>query len=83
VKKLNGKCLQDFGMYFLHIHKIASWEDFNKLPESCQNALIIEFFDSVGIWNKVFLEVYENGIGNFKEATNEAIIKANQIFNEL
>jgi len=71
---------------------------FALLPESCQNAIIIEFFDSVGI--KIFLYplincddfdsviLYENMYIAINvrlsrtEATNEAIIKANIIYNE-
>ena len=57
------------------------YADVMRFPETIQNALIIEFFDSVGIWNKIFLECFENGLGNFKEAINAAIEKANEIFN--
>ena len=74
--KLTEKCLDAFGDKCKY-----NYEEFMELPESCKNALIIEFFDSVGIWNKIFLECFENGLGNFKEATNEAIEKANIIYN--
>jgi len=71
------------------------------LPDSLIDSLIIEFFDSVGIYIQIWSydyngnfdsdikydkEKYEVSEEIFKtrtEATNEAIIKANQIFNEL
>jgi len=103
MKKLNGKCLDAFGDKCAYDYK-----EFIELPEACQNALIIEFFDLVGIYihpkrncmGIVFNHWYyiitgKNGmhLHNFletkievdsrTEATNEAIEKANQIFNEL
>lgn len=75
--KLTGKALDAFGDQCKY-----NYDEFIELPESFQNALIIEFFDSVGIWNKAFLECYDNGLGNYKEATNAGIIKANLIYNE-
>lgn len=78
--KLTGKCKEAFLLFF-NTHRRGAEDGFYELPELFQNALIIEFFDSVGIWNKIFLECFENGLGNYKEATNAAIEKANEIFN--
>jgi len=90
--KLTGKCLDAFGEKCKY-----NYEEFMELPESCQNALIIEFFDSVGI--KIFqyplincddfdsVILYENMYIAMNvrlsrtEATNEAIIKANDLYN--
>ncbi len=123
MKKLNGKCLDAFGDKCAYDYK-----EFVELPEACQNALIIEFFDSVGIvitinteinnsansceeycencdscydtWNPVYeyfiytFSKIENNINDYisyfceetfetrAEAANEAIIKANILFNE-
>lgn len=97
--KLTGKCLDAFGDQCQY-----NYEEFMELPESCQNALIIDFFDSVGIYILPIYEEYEDFakgqmpvtiktwscwvnevlISNCKtrqEATNEAIEKANEIFN--
>lgn len=41
--KLTGKCKDDF-------EKQIDCIIFEEIPEACQNALIIEFFDSVGIY---------------------------------
>ena len=43
--KLTGKLKQDFGNQCVY-----QYDEFIKLPECCQNALIIEYLDSVGIY---------------------------------
>lgn len=79
--KLTLSCKEEFGKW-LNNRINASWcLNYESLDDIVQNALIIEFFDSVGIWNKVFLECYDNGLGNYKEAINAAIEKANYLFN--
>jgi len=85
--KLTGKCLSDFGDQCA-----LQYKNFIKLPESCQNALIIEFFDSVGIYTGITLYagywrfyIDKNclGLKNTRtEATNSAIEKANEIYNK-
>jgi len=89
--KLTGKCLDAFGDQCKY-----QYQDFLKLPESCQNALIIEFFDSVGIF--IDCGYYANGkmcsgiesekfsfisTGTKHETRREAIISAIQKANEL
>lgn len=95
--KLTGKCLSDFGDQCT-----LQYKNFIKLPETCQNALIIEFFDSVGIFiytipslrtkNKWTYRVFKSLFQDFTnqvsyiyksrtEATNKAIEKANEIYN--
>ena len=63
---------------------------FNILPQTCQNALIIEWFDSIGIYINISVTYgfnwYINELGgedynNRQEATKQAIIKANEIYN--
>jgi len=120
MKNLTGKCLNDFNifLYTKYPNNLISencgynYGMFERdlehltyiLPENMNNALIIEFFDSVGIYIstsalKMFYkdpifkckiefvtEVIECGDLYFKtrlEATNEAILKANQLYNEL
>lgn len=93
MKKLTGKCFESFGDKCQY-----QYEDFLKLPESCQNALIIEFFDSVGFkitiiptmfdddWGSdifEYTECLQLGFDSRIKATNEAILKANQLYNEL
>ena len=89
--KLTGKCLESFLDYYWKNYigktrflnqKSETEEFFNSLYPTFQNALIIEFFNSVKIWNKLFYDYYENGLGNYFEATNAAILKANDIYNE-
>jgi len=101
MKNLTGKCKGDFGKWIItEMYYLGD----DPLSDLFLNALIIEFFDSVGIYIstsalKMFYkdpmfkckiefitEVIECGDLYFKtrqEATNEAIIKANQLFNEL
>jgi hypothetical protein len=43
--KLTGKLKQDFGNQCVY-----QYDEFIKLPQSFQNALIIEYLDSVGIY---------------------------------
>jgi len=90
--KLTGKCREEFEYKY-------NMSNFNELDETLQNARLIEFFDSVGIyilplWNKQY---WYSDIRNEKyyllsqtdyfdsrlKATNAAIIKANQIYNDL
>ena len=98
---LNGKVKEEFfswldnqgvnGIY------ISNWEfeKFHLLSNVSQNALIIEWFDSVGIYitsdyfelNKGFYsEILDSNFAIVKptrqEALTEAIKKANEIYNE-
>ena len=98
---LTGKCREDFEkwlnkeMYYLGRH---NFEDRNNniedLGENFQNCLIIEWFDSVGIYitsdylelNKGFFsEILNENFEIIKptrqEALAEAIKKANEIYN--
>lgn len=74
--KLTGKCKEEF---LKHCKQSETFMD--TYADVYLNALIIEFFDSVGIWNKVFFEVYEKRIGNYFESQIQAIEKANEIYN--
>lgn len=72
---------------------------FEDLDENLRNNIIINFFDSVGIYIEIIKEEFSFGInihaGNYKkdlfscagyesrqEATEQAIINANKIYNE-
>lgn len=98
--KLTGKCKEEFNEYYDEMRWNLDDMDFKNLPESCQNAIIIEFFDSVGIYISIHYETFGNHYFNAMvtrnhlttnlrtdsisrtEATNAAIIKANEIYNE-
>lgn len=86
---LTGKCLEDF-------LKCYNMSNFNELSEILQYALIIEFFDSVGIYIQVRIDfnmqsifefnswVLDSFAGSFnsrQEAAKAAIGKANEIYN--
>ena len=72
------------------------FDKFHLLSKVCQNALIIEWFDSVGIfvntvrlegvWNYSFWFKHnryeEYNFNTRQKATEQAIIKANEIYNE-
>jgi len=102
--KLTGKTKEAFLKFTIKNYGFDEYA-ISYLKETLQNALIIEFFDSVGITvdviprisneNKIVFEpntlclkyeiVTENFI-NFKlrpEATDKAIEKANEIYNEM
>ena len=83
---LTGKCLEAFlDWRFKNVSMV-----FNGCPESVDHALIIEFFDSVGIyicpvklWGR-WSDFFDTELTQYKtrvEATTEAIKKANEIFN--
>jgi len=87
--KLTNQALDAFGDQCKY-----NYEDFLELPESCQNALIIEFFDSVGI--RIGIDPYYDMQGTYRAniehqgfqsmyrnvAIGMAIEKANIIYNE-
>ena len=83
--KLTGKCKEEFFKWLENEYNLHSteWEDFNT---TCQNALIIEFFDSVGhIKEETIVQILINELISNRsvlEATNAAIEKANIIYNE-
>lgn len=69
--KLTGKAQEDFEYYIYSNNKVQSktndygWsiDSFYELSEIYQNALIIEFFDSVGVY--ICIEPYTNSKNNF------------------
>jgi len=96
--KLTGKCNEDFGMWFFERNTpIEEYKNYHSLSDTCKNALIIDFFDSVGIYIGVLIcidETFDSYIlqndvrtecSQFQEnrinAINAAIEKANEIYN--
>lgn len=88
---LNGKCKEDFEKYICNIRHI-----YESSLTSQKYALIIEWFDSVGIYISLNYHPISNSFSYFinypdrfysrittfrKEATKQAIIKANDIYN--
>ena len=99
---LTGKAKEDFLEYYNNhsIKYLLSWTDFDDLPLVVKNALIIEWFDSVGIYINIenlyyqswwyykvkkCPDTYKQVImqNTRQEATEEAIKKANEIYNNL
>lgn len=99
MEKLTGKCREGFKAY--HSNSKNQFKlnniEFKDLPCIVQNALIIEFFDSVGFkiiiiptmfvddWGCDIFEWTECllfGNGSRIEAQNKAIINANKIYND-
>lgn len=76
-KKLTGKCKEEFLKQLKFSESI-----FINTSETFQNALIIDWFDSVGIWEEIFEREYLNNTNNFKITCEQAIEKANTIYNE-
>lgn len=90
---LNGKCKEMFLEWYNEPETY-----FYRLNKTCQNALIIEFFDSVGIYIDIRIEFndsfvlktfdsyaeddYVGTYSNRQEATIQAIKKANDLYNE-
>ena len=78
--KLTGKSKEEFLKQLKFSESI-----FINTSETFQNALIIEFFDSVGhIGDETIIKILINELianRSILEATNSAIEKANEIFN--
>ncbi|WP_313386921.1 hypothetical protein [Chishuiella sp.] len=95
---LDGKCLEYFEKWIIeNDYPISIWafkEDKNYIHPTVANALIIEFFDGVGVYidiisniNTFTFESFVNDdyIGWYytrQEATEQAIVKANEIYNK-
>ena len=109
---LNGKCLIDFEKWRLNIHQrwidekdeesvYYGYSQFNDLPQSMQYGVLVDFFDSVGI----FVSSHRTGLDKsptytyyivssnqnilmsvisktYQGAREQAILKANEIYNE-
>ena len=92
---LTGHAKEDFISFMCKTYPNIRWHDYENMNDSMINALIIEWFDSVGIYiavepKKEFKNVYYDVSINFElhsvwssrlQATNEAITKANEIYN--
>ena len=89
---LTGKAKEKF-LEWISLNNLFTIEDrekyFNSLSELFQNALIIEFFDSIeynknsSLLDYCFFDCYWNkGLREHKQATIQAIKKANDIYNE-
>ena len=89
--KITGECKTKIENWLENTHNLHSTE-WKELNTTCQNSLIIEFFDSVGIYISIVreYECFESYVNNDcvsiysnsrLETTNEAIEKANELFN--
>lgn len=96
---LTDKCKTDFGIWhFGRSTLLEEYKNFYFLSDTCKNALMVEFFDGVGlkiiIIPSMFVDnwgcdifgwtecLFEN-LETRQEATNKAIEKANEIYNKL
>ena len=77
---LTGKALEDFLEWYGELETY-----FYRLNTTCKHTLIIEWLDSVGVWDGVFYEVYieSTPTTEFKQILNKAIMTANEIYNGL
>lgn len=70
---MNGQAKIDFEKWLFFNHRIQLLDGFTHLTKSCQNALIIEFFDSVGIYiDSLHSYAFDN--------TLEYCVKVNDVF---
>jgi hypothetical protein len=98
IMKLTGKALSEFNQWLytnypdnlINENCGYSYGTFERdleqltyiLPELMNNALIVEWFDSVGLWKDNFYYCYRaTKFLDYKEAIKQAITKANQIYN--
>lgn len=98
IMKLTGKTKEDFFKWFkknskIKLHEYEKVEIVFKIQnEVYKNALIIDFFDSVGVYIGItnYSSYFRCWIGEKcinifdtrTEATSEAIIKANDLYNQ-
>lgn len=87
MNKLTGKALEDFYNYYYDNYlfnegSILRHKCLSRIDTIVENALIIEFFDNVKLWEDVFYKEYRaTGFKDYKKALTQAIIKANEIYN--
>lgn len=96
---LTGKAKENFINFMCKTYPDIRWHEYENFTHSMIYALIIDFFDSVGIYietweyqgfcwqvNSNLLDEspkYNEALKTRPEAQTEAIKKANQIYNEL
>lgn len=96
---LTGKCNDKFWEWFLlpeilRAHNLSAMYKFSKdngvrvwflsLPELCQHALMIDFFDENEIWKMAFGMEYvrfKQNKFNWNDAVKIGVEKANEIYN--
>jgi hypothetical protein len=81
---LNGKAKELFlEWYFGKGNKEPKFKDYSlDLAKAMSNAIIIEWLDSVDLWENNFYYCYRaKKFSNHKQATTEAIKKANELIN--
>jgi hypothetical protein len=87
---ITGKAERDFYKWLFEKHNLQPYNIFNRI---FTNALIIEWFDSVGIyiniigysktkWRVLVRSNYDEYFNSRQQATEEAIKKANEIYNK-
>jgi len=87
---LTGAAKEDFEFYFKNAFKYIEFDD---LPVVCKASIIVNWFDSVGIyvnvlkygykWKVVVYTQFRTAYKTRIEATTKAIEKANEIYNQL
>jgi len=88
---LTGKAKEDFGMWHFENCNPFEYINWHLLSDNLKNQIIIEWFDSVDIYIELFKlnkfiwsinNLYEeSGFETRQQATEQAIIKANEIYN--
>lgn len=87
--KLTGKAQEDFDLWFFERNTpIKEYKNYPNLSETCKNALIVEWFDTIpyrmnqSMWEYLFYFEYRATLfKDYKKATNAAIEKANELYN--
>jgi len=76
----------DFFIYLYEKYPISNTEKekwFKSMYESFKNALIVEWFLHIKIWENVFYNEYRNtGFKYYELSIKQSIIKCNKIYNE-
>ncbi|QES93138.1 hypothetical protein F0358_10675 [Empedobacter brevis] len=86
--ELTGKAKEDFEFWLFNRNHPEEYYNRELISKTCLNALIIEWFDSVdylentSLWEYCFEHEYSNKLGTYKFIIEQAIIKANDIYNE-
>lgn len=74
IMKLSGKCRRDFINWMCENYPEVYWHEYETMPETSLNALIIELFDLVGIYIEIMKEPNDWALnihrGNYKRVAH-------------
>ena len=81
---LTGQAKKDFISFMCKTYPNIRWHEYENMTDSMINALIIEWFDLIGLWktsyNNFYVKYFRSEL-TLIVSQNLAITKANEIYN--